>query len=180
MQTKKPNYSTEHNCSLLLGRMPRFFLIPNIFTIKPHRNCCVCFFLGVCIVFALFSFFFSHHLDEYSYADFFLLVSFYVLVNVLFSSAHSKFRFNALLLSSVLLLCFFLSSYSVVSFLCSLFALSYLSKNNNDVYHYWILPVAKVARPQKQAMKKHKNHQQHPNGVGWGKWHRIKNNKTEQ
>lgn len=88
------------------------------------------------------SFFFTTS-DEYSYSDFFLLVSFYFLVNVL-SPLHHIVN-SDLMLYCLVWWCFFFFFFPLVFRFFVLFALSYLSKNNNDVYHYWILPVAKVA-----------------------------------
>lgn len=53
---------------------------------KDHKKLCVRAFCGYCCcccAFALLLFFFFTTSDEYSYSDFFLLVSFYFLVNVL-------------------------------------------------------------------------------------------------
>lgn len=111
---------------------------------KDHKKLCVRAFCDCCCcAFALLLFFFFTTSDEYSYSDFFLLVSFYFLVNVL-SPLHHIVN-SDLMLYCLVWWCFFFFFFPLVFRFFVLFALSYLSKNNNDVYHYWILPVAKVA-----------------------------------
>lgn len=112
------------------------------------------------------------------------LVSLYFLVLAFLFCNHTlspntNFRFNALLLQLVVLsLCFFFYfTVGCLRFVSHSYS-SCSSKNNNDVYRYWILPMAKVAPATQEFLsKKHKSihtgmskkHQQQQNKVMWVK-----------
>lgn len=87
---------------------------------KDHKKLCVRAFCGCCCccAFALLLFFFFTTSDEYSYSDFFLLVSFYFLVNVL-SPLHHIVN-SDLMLYCLVWWCFFSLFSSGFPFLCSI------------------------------------------------------------
>lgn len=105
---------------------------------RAFCGCCFC----CCCAFALLLFFFSLHRMSTVIRNSFYWCHFLFLVNVL-SSLHHIVN-SDLMLYCLVWWCYFFFFPLVFRFFV-LFALSYLSKNNNDVYHYWILPVAKVA-----------------------------------
>lgn len=132
-QIKQPR--SKHNCTLLLAEM---FLISTKKN-NPHlhhekRKKCDFLLVGIVLLFSLF------YLDGQNHSHFFCWCHFYFVC----VSFYTSLAPDLMLYCSVWMLFFLFSSSSFP------LALSYLGKNNNDVYRYWIVPVAKVAPANRQ------------------------------